>query len=99
MAQSAFRWMVLGHREIADMITSLICHGTLTRFPKLRIASVENGSGWIFPLFNDFEDSAEEDAAELPRASARRLPPQHLGQPVLGGLRVRRRRTPSAGTR
>ncbi|WP_029113555.1 amidohydrolase family protein [Mycobacterium sp. URHB0044] len=56
MAQSAFRWMVLGHREIADMITSLICHGTLTRFPKLRIASVENGSGWIFPLFNDFED-------------------------------------------
>ncbi|WP_179473122.1 amidohydrolase family protein [Mycolicibacterium vinylchloridicum] len=56
MAMSAFRWMVLGHREIADMITSLICHGTLTRFPKLRIASVENGSSWIFPLFNDFED-------------------------------------------
>ena len=48
--------MVLGHREIADMITSLICHGTLTRFPKLRIASVENGSSWIHPLFDDFED-------------------------------------------
>ena len=44
MTQSAFKWMALGHREIADMITSLICHGTLTRFPKLRIASVENGS-------------------------------------------------------
>ncbi|WP_431238763.1 amidohydrolase family protein [Mycolicibacterium aichiense] len=56
MAMSAFRWMVLGHREIADMITSLICHGTLTRFPRLRIASVENGSSWIFPLFNDFDD-------------------------------------------
>jgi predicted TIM-barrel fold metal-dependent hydrolase len=56
MTQSAFRWMALGHREIADMITALICHGTLTRFPRLRIASVENGSGWIFPLFNDFED-------------------------------------------
>jgi predicted TIM-barrel fold metal-dependent hydrolase len=56
MAQSAFRWMVLGHREISDMIAALICHGTLTRFPKLRIASVENGSSWIFPLFNDFED-------------------------------------------
>ncbi|MFJ1454842.1 amidohydrolase family protein [Nocardia sp. N2S4-5] len=56
MAQSAFRWMTLGHREIADMITSLICHGTLTRFPKLRIASVENGSSWIYPLFHDFED-------------------------------------------
>ena len=56
MTQSAFRWMALGHREIADMITALICHGTLTRFPKLRIASVENGSGWIFPLFHDFEE-------------------------------------------
>jgi predicted TIM-barrel fold metal-dependent hydrolase len=31
-------------------------NGTLTRFPRLRIASVENGSSWIFPLFNDFED-------------------------------------------
>ncbi|MCV7215918.1 amidohydrolase family protein [Mycobacterium crocinum] len=56
MAMSAFRWMVLGHREIADMITSLICHGTLTRFPRLRIASVENGSSWIGQLFLDFED-------------------------------------------
>ena len=36
------------------MVTSLICHGTLTRFPDLRIMSVENGSDWIRPLFNDF---------------------------------------------
>ncbi|BBZ27345.1 amidohydrolase [Mycolicibacterium madagascariense] len=52
---SAFKWTALGHREIADMLTSLICHGTLTRFPKLRIASVENGSAWIKPLFDDLE--------------------------------------------
>ncbi|MCW2530074.1 MAG: hypothetical protein JWM76_4934 [Pseudonocardiales bacterium] len=50
---SAFRWVALGHREIADMLTSLVCHGTLTRFPKLRIASVENGSAWIKPLIDD----------------------------------------------
>jgi predicted TIM-barrel fold metal-dependent hydrolase len=56
MEMSAFRWLVLGHREIADMISSLICHGTLTRFPKLRIASVENGSSWIHPLFHDLQD-------------------------------------------
>ena len=53
---SAFKWVALGHREISDMITSLICHGTLTRFPKLRIASVENGSAWIHPLFHDLGD-------------------------------------------
>ncbi|MCK0517382.1 amidohydrolase family protein [Williamsia sp. DF01-3] len=56
MAMSSFRWLALGHREIADMIGSLICHGTLTRFPKLQIASVENGSAWIHPLFHDLED-------------------------------------------
>jgi predicted TIM-barrel fold metal-dependent hydrolase len=53
---SAFRWLVLGHREITDMLSSLICHGTLTRFPKLRIASVENGSSWIHPLFDGLAD-------------------------------------------
>lgn len=66
MAMSAFRWMVLGHREIADMITSLICHGTLSRFPRLRIASVENGSGWIFPLFNDFDDLVKKMPQNFP---------------------------------
>jgi len=50
---SAFRWVTLGHREITDMLISLICHGTFTRFPKLRIASVENGASWIRPLFDD----------------------------------------------
>ncbi|WP_280463280.1 amidohydrolase family protein [Nocardia carnea] len=56
MAMSSFRWLALGHREISDMIGSLICHGTLTRFPRLRIASVENGSSWIHPLFHDLAD-------------------------------------------
>lgn len=50
---SAFKAVTMGHRDIADMLTSLICHGTLTRFPKLRIASVENGSTWIRPLLDD----------------------------------------------
>ena len=53
---SAFRWIALGHREITDMITSLITHGTFTRFPKLRVASIENGSAWLHPLFHDYED-------------------------------------------
>lgn len=62
--QSPFKWVVLGHREIADMITSLICHGTLTRFPKLRLASVENGSSWMGRLFEDLDDVYQK----MPRA-------------------------------
>jgi predicted TIM-barrel fold metal-dependent hydrolase len=54
-SQSAFKYIALGHREISDMMASLICHGTLTRFPHLRIASVENGSSWLEPLLNDLD--------------------------------------------
>jgi predicted TIM-barrel fold metal-dependent hydrolase len=55
MTMSPFRWLALGHREVADMIGALVCHGTMTRFPKLRIASIENGSSWIRGLLEDLE--------------------------------------------
>jgi predicted TIM-barrel fold metal-dependent hydrolase len=44
---SPFKVVALGHREVEDAIASMICHGTLTRFPNLRIASVENGADWV----------------------------------------------------
>ncbi|MBV1893613.1 MAG: amidohydrolase [Ilumatobacteraceae bacterium] len=39
--------MQVAHREIQDAVTSLICHGTLARFPDLKFALVENGAGWL----------------------------------------------------
>ncbi|MGW6360274.1 amidohydrolase family protein [Streptomyces sp. NPDC055092] len=62
---SPFRWAVLGHREVSDMVASLILHGTLTRFPKLRIGSVENGSSWIKPLVHDLQDVYTKMPREL----------------------------------
>src|SRR5262249_13539602 len=41
-----------GHRDIHDLIGSFICHGTFTRFPGLKVASVENGSDWVGPLLD-----------------------------------------------
>jgi predicted TIM-barrel fold metal-dependent hydrolase len=35
------------YRGISDTITSLICHGLTTRFPRIRFVSVENGSAWV----------------------------------------------------
>jgi predicted TIM-barrel fold metal-dependent hydrolase len=35
------------HRDIQDAVSSLICHGTVSRFPGLRIALIENGAGWV----------------------------------------------------
>ncbi|MFI5053415.1 MAG: amidohydrolase family protein [Acidimicrobiia bacterium] len=54
-AQSAFRRVAAGHRDIEDAVASLVCHGTLTRFPELRIASVENGTEWVSTLMERLE--------------------------------------------
>ena len=43
------------HRAIVDAMASCIGHGLCTRFPKLKIAPVENGSGWVRPLMEDME--------------------------------------------
>ena len=37
-------------RPVEDAVASLIMHGALSRFPKLKIAIVENGSTWLAPL-------------------------------------------------
>jgi predicted TIM-barrel fold metal-dependent hydrolase len=42
-----FNWIVDAGRVIFDSIASAICHGMLTRFPGVRLISVENGGGWV----------------------------------------------------
>ncbi len=40
------------YRIISDVVASIIGHGMATRFPKLRILPVENGSAWVRPLLD-----------------------------------------------
>ena len=37
------------------MMAAMVCHGALTRFPDLRIATIENGGTWVAPLVERFE--------------------------------------------
>jgi predicted TIM-barrel fold metal-dependent hydrolase len=50
---------IVGHqyRAITDTVASAIGHGLCTRFPRLKIAPVENGSSWVRPLLRDMEDA------------------------------------------
>jgi len=49
--RSSFQTMMdLLGRAISDSIAALICHGVFERHPKLRVASVENGAGWVVPF-------------------------------------------------
>ena len=47
------------HRAIVDTMASCVGHGLCTRFPKLKITPVENGSGWVRALIHDMESSFE----------------------------------------
>lgn len=49
--QSAFSALVgVDNRTITDVVSSIIGHGLVSRFPRLRIMPVENGSAWVRPL-------------------------------------------------
>ncbi|MFD3926944.1 amidohydrolase family protein [Streptomyces sp. NPDC058614] len=43
-------------RPVTDSVASWVCHGALFRFPKLKIAVIENGSSWLVPLLNQLTD-------------------------------------------
>ena len=59
-APSGFGAIIGGqHREITDTIASAIGHGMCSRFPKLKVMPVENGSGWVRPLINDMARAYE----------------------------------------
>ena len=53
----AFRMMTMQKRPIEDTMSAAVCHGLLTRFPDLKIASVENGGDWIPHFIEQLEDA------------------------------------------
>jgi predicted TIM-barrel fold metal-dependent hydrolase len=42
--------VIIGDRAIHDTMASLIVGGVFTRHPDLKVASIENGSDWVYPL-------------------------------------------------
>jgi len=54
--QSAFQWAFShGDRPIMETLGSLIYNNLFTRFPKLRVLSIENGSGWVEYLLSTLD--------------------------------------------
>ncbi len=54
---SPLRQLLLQHREIEDAIAAMICEGALSRFPDLRILSVENGADWVGHLQHQLDSA------------------------------------------
>jgi predicted TIM-barrel fold metal-dependent hydrolase len=67
--QSSFG-IALMPRPITDTVLSAICHGMLTRFPNVRLMSVENGGSWVQPALKELDSvykKVPQDFAEHPR--------------------------------
>lgn len=50
---AAFPLVAFADRGISDTLAAMVCHGLLSRFPALRIASIENGAMWVPDLLRN----------------------------------------------
>jgi predicted TIM-barrel fold metal-dependent hydrolase len=70
-----FSLVAIGHRAIEDAVTALCCHGVLARVPGVKIALIENGSGWVRGLLKSMADAYNkipQEFAEDPVEAFRR---------------------------
>jgi predicted TIM-barrel fold metal-dependent hydrolase len=51
-----FRMLTMGYRPVEDAMSAFVCHGTFARFPELRVAVIESGSGWVPHLLEQMAD-------------------------------------------
>ncbi|MDT3443187.1 amidohydrolase family protein [Pseudofrankia sp. BMG5.37] len=56
--RSPLRGVLTKGRAVADFYGAALCHLVFERFPGLRMASVENGAGWIPDLLHRLDDVA-----------------------------------------
>jgi predicted TIM-barrel fold metal-dependent hydrolase len=52
----SFRMMSMLKRPIEDSMAAAVCHGLLTRFPKIKIAVIENGGSWVPHFLEQLKD-------------------------------------------
>jgi predicted TIM-barrel fold metal-dependent hydrolase len=76
------------HRGIHDVVASIIGHELVSRFPKLKIVPVENGSAWVRPLVSTLArlyERTPQNFAEDPIAALKRciyIHPFHEEDPL-----------------
>lgn len=54
--RSPLRGVVTKGRAVSDFYAAALCHKVFERFPRLRLASVENGASWIPDLLHRLDD-------------------------------------------
>ncbi len=52
-----FRAISVGKRPMEDTMTAFLCHGVFSRFPNLRVASIESGGDWVAGFLEHVADT------------------------------------------
>jgi predicted TIM-barrel fold metal-dependent hydrolase len=55
--------LLVSDRAIHDTIGSIVVHGVFTRHPTLKVASIENGSDWVYTLLKRLRKLANQNSA------------------------------------
>jgi predicted TIM-barrel fold metal-dependent hydrolase len=63
---TTFPYVADGGRSIHDALASAVCHGMLTRFPKVKLMSVENGGSWVGGFIKHLESTYKKMPQEFP---------------------------------
>jgi predicted TIM-barrel fold metal-dependent hydrolase len=61
-----FAVVTAADRPIYDTVAALICHGVLTRHPRLRLATIESGSEWVPSLVKKLKRSYAQAPGSYP---------------------------------
>ena len=61
-----FHESVTPGRAISDAVTSAVCHGMLSRFPTVKLASIENGGNWASGCLRAMETAFKKMPQEFP---------------------------------
>jgi predicted TIM-barrel fold metal-dependent hydrolase len=61
-----FHESVTPGRAINDAVTSAVCHGMLSRFPTVKLASIENGGSWASGCLRAMETAYKKMPQEFP---------------------------------
>jgi predicted TIM-barrel fold metal-dependent hydrolase len=56
---SAFRALATPRSQTSDLIASMVGHGMLTRFPRLKVTIVEHFTEWARPMLRQFAEAYE----------------------------------------
>ena len=77
--------VLLDDRAIHDTMASMIVHQVFTRHPKLKVASIENGSYFVHRLIKRLKKAANTAPKSLPRGPSGAVAQQRLDRAVLRG--------------